>query len=398
MFEMAGCLSARRLEDADVNEPSPQSPRPLPLLRSMIDTVDREVLQLLAQRAMLVREVAQYKREHRVPIRDASRERDILDDRMGRATALGLSADTVESLWRLLMWDSRDRQAALRAEVPVEHEPKTVAIVGGAGGMGSLMGRLFGDLGHHVMIADVNTATTPAEAAAIADVVVISVPIDVTVDVIRDIGPRVREDALLMDVTSVKRSPMETMLAESKASVVGTHPMFGPSVHSMQGQRIVVCPGRGDAWSAWLRSMLAARGLHIKEATPQQHDLAMAVVQVLTHFSTEVMGRTLAKVGVPIAETLSYTSPSYLMELLMTGRHFAQSPDLYGAIEMSNPETARVTGLFQESVEAVRRAVVEQDRAAFRAIFEEVRAFFGDFTESALEQSSFMIDRIVERS
>jgi chorismate mutase/prephenate dehydrogenase len=37
------------------------------------------------------------------------------------------------------------------------------------------------------------------------------------------------------------------------------------------------------------------------------------------------------------------------------------------------------------------------DRDRFRTLFEEVRAFFGPFTHEALEQSSFLIDRLVER-
>ena len=41
-------------------------------------------------------------------------------------------------------------------------------------------------------------------------------------------GPRLRPDALLMDVTSVKSEPMQVMLESTRASVVGTHPMFGP--------------------------------------------------------------------------------------------------------------------------------------------------------------------------
>ena len=37
------------------------------------------------------------------------------------------------------------------------------------------------------------------------------------------------------------------------------------------------------------------------------------------------------------------------------------------------------------------------DQAAFEAMFDEVRAFFGSFTAEALDQSSFLIDRLVER-
>ena len=65
----------------------------------------------------------------------------------------------------------------------------------------------------------------------------------------------------------------------------------------------------------------------------------MAIVQVLTHYSTEVLGRTMQRLDVPVMETLRFTSPIYHMELLMTARHFAQSADLYASIEMSNPNT-----------------------------------------------------------
>ncbi len=371
--------------------------RPLPVLRAYIDALDHDLLQLLARRNALVGEIAQYKRDRQVPIRDFQRERDILDDRSERASPLGLSPDLIESMFRLIMWGSRDRQATLKAEIPLDLTPQTVAIIGGRGGMGRCMAKLFGDLGHAVMIADVDTPLTPEEAAEVADVVVISVPIDGTVEIIGRLGPLMREEALLMDVTSIKTAPVEAMLASTRASVVGTHPLFGPSVHSLQGQRVVMCRGRGDAWFDWLHKMLHARGLVIKEATPEEHDRAMAIVQVLIHFSTEVMGKTLSKLGVRVDETLEFTSPVYLMELLMTARHFAQSPDLYAAIEMSNPASGEVTDAFVSAARELQAVVGAGDRKAFAAMFDEVRDRFGPFTQQAMEQSSFLIDRLVER-
>ena len=156
--------------------------------------------------------------------------------------------------------------------------------------------------------------------------VVVSVPIDATEPVIRAIGPRLRDDALLMDVTSIKEAPVAAMLASTRASVVGTHPMFGPNVHSLQGQRVVVCRARGDEWANWVARMLQARGLMVQETTPAHHDRIMSVVQVLTHFQTQVLGLTLARLGTPLDETLRFTSPAYLMELYVTARHFDQSP------------------------------------------------------------------------
>jgi len=378
-----------------MTEPSPRS---LPVLRAMIDALDRDLLHIMARRMALVAEVAAYKREHAIRIRDLQRERDVLDDRRDRARELGLPVGEIESIFRVLLRSSRDHQAALRAEVPVDAVARTVAIIGGKGRMGALLARLFGDMGHSIIIVDRDTALTARQAAADADVVVVSVPIDLTEQVIREVGPHVRPDALLMDITSIKAAPIAAMLEATAASVVGTHPMFGPGVHSLQGQRLVVCRARGEAWADWVVQTFSARGLAVTEASALQHDRAMSVVQVLTHFQTQVLGGTLARLGLPLEETLQFTSPAYLLELYVAARHFAQDPQLYGPIEMRNPQTGAVTSAFQDAAAEISGILARGDQAAFSALFDEVRAFFGAFTAEAVEQSSFLIDRIVERT
>ena len=371
---------------------------PLLELRGALDALDHELLELLVRRMDIVADIAARKRSHRVRIRDLARERRVLDDRCARAQELGLPAESIESVWRQLMLMSRERQAALRAEVPLDVEPKTIAIVGGEGGMGRSIQTLFSDLGHEVLSADLETELRPAEAAATADVVLISVPIRETRAVIEQIGPLVRKDALLMDVTSIKTDPMAAMLSSTEASVVGTHPMFGPGVNTYQGQRVVLCPGRGDAWLDWARQMFAARGLVISEATPAEHDSMMAIVQVLHHFKTQVLGMALSRTGAPLEETLRFTSPAYLLEAYVTGRHFAQSPDLYGPIEMLNPDSKQVIDTFRKAAAELAEILAAGDQQTFDQVFEDVRAFFGDFTDEALEQSGFLIDRLVELS
>ena len=38
------------------------------------------------------------------------------------------------------------------------------------------------------------------------------------------------------------------VLKPGLAAVVGTHPMFGPSIRSFEGQRVALCRGRGGEW------------------------------------------------------------------------------------------------------------------------------------------------------
>lgn len=377
------------------------TPPPLPSLtelRARIDALDYELIDLLARRMAVVSDLSRVKRAEGLRVRDAERERRVLEDRTNRGTAKGLSHELVESLFRVVMRASREHQAAMRVELPVVPDPKVVAIVGGEGGMGRRFAELFRALGHEVLITDLHTPLRPVEAVQRADVTIISVPIRATTHVIDELGPYVPEHALLMDLTSIKEAPLAHMLRATRASVVGTHPMFGPGVHTLQGQRVVLCGGRGDTWLAWLEQNLRAFGLVTTRASAEEHDRAMACVQVLTHFQTQVLGVTLARLGGALEDTLRFTSPAYLIELYVAARHFAQDPALYGAIEMENPRTHEVTSAFRAAAASVEAILSSRDQAAFQRMFEEVRAFFGDFTAEASEQGAYLIERVVERS
>ena len=373
-------------------------PELLPL-RAKIDDIDHQILDLLRQRNEIVTDVAAIKKSTGFAIRDFVREKELLQDRGNRAKECGLRTEVIESLFRVILWASRDRQAALGAEVPLESEPKKVAIIGGNGGMGQVMGRLFRDAGNEIIVADLDTTIQNTEAASAADVIVIAVPIEETIRVIKEIGKHCKVGSLLMDVTSTKSQPIRAMCEESTGtSVIGTHPLFGPSVHSLQGQRIAVVTERDEHnWDRWLSTILHGRGFSILHTTAKEHDEAMGIVQVLTHQATEVLGRTIQKLGVDIRKTLEFTSPIYLIDLLMAARHFAQSSELYASIVMSNPETERVLNALRDAGEELRDIVLDQDRDRFHTLFTEVHEHFGEFSEQALEQSSFLIDRLVER-
>ena len=380
---------------------STEIPAALTALRNRIDEIDHQFLTLLAERHRVVGEVASIKRECDVPIRDDTREAELLADRRTRAGQSGLSPDVIESLFRMVLWASRNRQAQLHAAVPLEMPPRRIAIIGAAGGMGGLMSSFLGDLGHEILAVDRDTKLTVEDAAATADVTLVSVDIRETAEVIQRAGPRVRADGLLTDVTSIKREPVAAMLEASEASVIGTHPLFGPGVHTMQGQRIAITPARcveGTDWMHWLAATLQAAGLILLETTAEDHDRVMAVVQVLTHYSTEVVGRTMRQLDVSIEETLRFTSPIYHLELLMTARHFAQSPNLYSAIQMSNPNTPEVMDAFRSAASEFDGLMRSGNVSGFREAFDEVTEFFGPFADTAMRESSHLIDRLVERS
>ena len=160
-------------------------PPELQILRDSIDGVDQRILELLAQRSGIVGRIADVKKTHRMGIRDEEREEQLLADRQATCADLSLPFEFIESLFRVILWSSRDRQAALGTELPPDLPERTVAIIGGRGGMGSCFARLFSEMGQEVLVADLDTDLDPVEAAQQSDVVLISVPIRSTQEVIR---------------------------------------------------------------------------------------------------------------------------------------------------------------------------------------------------------------------
>jgi prephenate dehydrogenase len=229
-----------------------------------------------------------------------------------------------------------------------------------------------------------------------ADIVVFAVPLHLTVEIIRELAPLARSSQLLIDLTSLKVLPVKQMLA-SNASVLGLHPMFGGRYSSFEGQTLVACPVRIKP-SHWmlLRTLFESRGMHVKEATPEEHDRMMSIIQVLFHMTTMLTGRVMRELGVDIFETLDYTSPSYRLEITILGRIFAQSSALYSAITQMNPYTASIIRELREGLACYQEWYDDKRLDAFMKDFEKSARHLGDFCVEAYQESSDLLSYAVQ--
>jgi Prephenate dehydrogenase len=162
----------------------------------------------------------------------------------------------------------------------------SVGIIGGTGGMGRWFADLLKKEGYTVHVSGRKTKLSSDELAKICNVVVVSVPISATAEVIKQVGPLLNKDKLLMDLTSLKIEPVELMLAHSVAEVIGCHPLFGPGIKESIGQNIVLCTGRGNNWYPWLKGIFDKNRFNVLERTAAEHDEMMSIVQVLNHLNS----------------------------------------------------------------------------------------------------------------
>jgi len=272
-----------------------------------------------------------------------------------------------------------------------------IGIIGGTGQIGQWFKRFFEKNNYEVLIASRKTELTPKECASICDVVIISVPIASTIKVIKEVAPFVREDALLADFTSIKEKQVEAMLKYSKAAVIGTHPIFGPSVKTIKNQTVVLCPVRPKKWLNWLKTIFEKNGALVRVTTPQKHDKMMSIIQGVTHFSTICVAHTLKKLGIDVKESLHYTSPIYKLRMDVVGRLLNQDPTLYADIEMHNPENKKAIEEYIRSTRELIGIIKRQDREDFIKFFKEGADFLGDFKKEATEYSDYLIEQLVKK-
>lgn len=267
-----------------------------------------------------------------------------------------------------------------------------IGIIGGKGKMGQYFILFFKKYGYEVLISDLGTKLTNVELAEKCDVVIVSVPIEKTIEVIQEVAPFVKQDCLLMDLTSLKVEPVKAML-KSKAEVIGCHPMFAPTV-SLQNQIIILCKARSEKWYHWLKNLLEKAGAIVKELSAQEHDELMTVIQSLTHFTDITLAHSLKESGLPVQKFLEYQSPAYRLKLDMMGRILNQDAGLYGNMQIQNPHTNQVLKTYLKSVKDLMKIVKKKDLKKFVQYFQEGADYLGDFREKAQKESDLLIETL----
>src|SRR3990170_764764 len=280
-----------------------------------------------------------------------------------------------------------------------------ILIIGGTGETGRWFAKFYKKHGFDVVIWGINKRKDIADELGVgfaddldaeiktSDIVMISVPINITETTIKEIAPKVSSWSLFMDITSIKTGPMDAMLkyAPSDVEILGTHPMFGPSIPDIRGQIVIFTPieGRSTKWFPIIRSLYEDNGAHIEIMHAEEHDRMMSVVQGLTHFAYISIGSVFLELEFDVANSRRFMSPMYDIMLDLVGRILAQNPYLYAMIQM-NPEVAKVHKAYIDQCNHMAEIVKKKDIEGFVGTMKKAASHFGD-TESALRRSEKLI-------
>ncbi len=364
--------------------------------RVEIDGIDSKILSLLAKRQAEVEKVVRLKKKYHVPVYHPAREEDLISKLRADAKKANLEPDFLEDLYRVIL-----RQSRVKQNDKMEHKGlrpgANILVIGGAGQMGSFFASFFQKSGYHVRSLTASDWDRAAFLCKDIDLALVSVPIDKTEDVIEKIAPFLSPETLLSDLTSIKEKPLKKMLDSHPGPVIGLHPIFGPTSASLDKQIIVVTPGRNPDQCRWLIDQLILWGAVMIESGAKEHDDIMAIVQALRHFATFCFGRFLYEKHVRLEKTLEFSSPIYRLELGMVGRLFAQDSSLYSEIIFATEERRLLLKEYVTSLNTHMEMLETNDKDLFVSRFNEIAQWFGSFSEQALRESSYLINRLIER-
>jgi prephenate dehydrogenase len=287
-----------------------------------------------------------------------------------------------------------------------------VLILGGTGEMGQWFTLFFKERGFEVTVwgkggkkeiarkLEVPFASDLEAIIPESDIVIVSVPINITEETIAEVAPKMKSRSLLMDFTSIKVKPVEAMrkFAPREVEILGTHPMFGPTIRTIRGQTVILVPveGRSEKWFPIIRELFEKSGAHVEITTAAEHDRLVSVVQGLTHFAYISIGTAIDTLDFDIKRSRKFVSPVYDIMLDFVGRILGQNPYLYALIQMENPGVSKVHEAFIKECEELSELVQAHDEEGFARKMKAAALKYGD-TAHALRKSDKLINsRIAE--
>lgn len=355
-------------------------------LRRHLDHIDDRLIELIADRQRTSREIARVKRSTGHATRDYAREREVILGARKTAESHQVSPDIAEELMRMLIRSSLTTQEKASVVARAHGSGRRALVIGGAGKMGAWFVDFLQSQGFEVDSSD--PAGVPDGASDVGDwralelshdLVVVATPLGLTNQVLLELATR-QLRGVVFDVGSLK-SPLRTGLAalqKAGCAVTSVHPMFGPDTELLSGRHVIfVDLGHASALER-SRELFAPTMVEQVVMTLDEHDRLIAYVLGLSHALNIAFFTVLSGSGEAAPRLARMSSTTFDAQLDVATRVAQESPDLYFDIQRLNDFGQEPLEALAKAVDAVRKAVVGDDREAFRDLMERGRAYLED--------------------
>jgi chorismate mutase/prephenate dehydrogenase len=355
-------------------------------LRRRITAIDRQMLELVAERQSLSSEVAKVKRATGRATRDFNRERDVILHARNDAASLGVSPEFAEALMRMLIRSSLTTQEQFQVAAHGQGGGRSALVIGGFGKMGHWFVDFLGSQGYRVSISDPGTPPPGLESVGDwrkqpldYDLIVVATPLKIADAELRDLAAA-KPRGVVFDIGSLK-TPLRagiTALRDAGCRVTSVHPMFGPDTELLSGRHVIFI----DAGSR--EALEAAQALFASTMAEQvvmdldEHDRLIAYVLGLSHALNIAFFTALAESGEAAPRLTRMSSTTFDAQTDVAAKVAQESPELYFEIQSLNDYGTESLEALRRAVDRVAKAVTNKDAAGFTGLMQRGRDYLAD--------------------
>ncbi len=341
-------------------------------LRERIRQLDLELLDRVAERVQLARQVGELKRRQKLSTVDFAQERVVLERARAFAKERGLDPRVTEDLFAGLIRASVTVQDDDRIRLEAIGAGKTAVIVGGAGRMGRWLTRFLSAQGFTTGAID--PATSPDEgdwarrSLPSAELVVCSTPPAATAELYAEWSKK-PPAGVMVDIASIKTPLIEPIRALQRAGcrVASIHPMFGPSAVLLRDADVVICDTGDPEATSTVEKLFEPTTVHIVRVPLADHDRIMADLLSLAHATAIAFALALPATDHPVRSTTFQALESLAAAVVR------ESPDVYYEIQVMNPHSIVALERLRAALDRIVAAVTARDSQEFREMLAEGR-------------------------
>ncbi|MFQ5548815.1 MAG: prephenate dehydrogenase/arogenate dehydrogenase family protein [Woeseia sp.] len=351
-------------------------------LRNDLSSVDRRLIELIADRQRLAGEIGRSKQTLGRATRDFERERDVLESARQQAESLSIDPNVAEEVMRALIRSSLTSQERDRVVSEGKGDGRRVLVIGGAGQMGGWFVDFFTSQGFLTVIADPGVESGPnrfsdwKKAGVDYDVIVVATPLAVSNRILielADLKPR----GLVFDIGSLKTPLREGLqrLRDAGCRVASLHPMFGPETELLSGRHLIFIDAGSQEATTAAKGLFSATMVDELDMDLDDHDRLIAYVLGLSHALNIAFFSALADSGEAAPKLAQLSSTTFDAQLVVSALVAQDNPYLYFEIQSLNRFGLGPLDALCESARLIRQLVADGDEAGFVELMKKGRDY-----------------------
>ncbi len=244
-----------------------------------------------------------------------------------------------------------------------------IAIIGGAGNMGRWLVDYFLNFDHSIVVADRNNSMEQENkesriefaesnicAVKNADVVFVSVPIDCTSDVIREVAPQMKKDSILCEISTMKTKVHAAMmeLQCNDVRLLSIHPLFGPAVGLLNKRFALIPVGELKQEREIFGSLFPNSEVIIIDV--KNHDRIMALTLSVPYFFNMVLASVFKNEDIVLMQQLSGTT--FAIQFMITGSMMSHSSSFQTALLKENVYTLEFLEILRSEIDKALKLLI----------------------------------------